>query len=176
MEGRRVRNEVATSACLHRPSAGFEVHPRCARVDEWRVVLLFPPFEKALTTPETETAPEYPGSQASDDERNRYWQWFAQKFDERDEKGKLKGKADRKALEIVESAVTGPHSVAWIDYRVPLNKDGPPFLHLHVAGRGEYDTATFAYQLIARGFKHGLRIVGTLKSEPDLNVLAVFER
>jgi hypothetical protein len=27
-----------------------------------------------------------------------------------------------------------------------------------------------------RGFKHGLRVVGTLKSEPDLNVLGIFER
>ena len=34
----------------------------------------------------------------------------------------------------------------------------------------------FAYNFIKRGFKHGLRLVGTLKSEPDMNVLAIYEK
>lgn len=63
----------------------------------------------------------------------------------------------------------------WIDYRVPLGP-GMPYLHLHISGRGQYHTGTFAYQLVKRGFKHGLRIVGTMKSEPAMNVLAIFER
>ena len=29
---------------------------------------------------------------------------------------------------------------------------------------------------IKRGYKHGIRLVGTLKSEPDMNVLAIYER
>ena len=45
-----------------------------------------------------------------------------------------------------------------------------------VAPRGDYATGIFAYNFINRGLKHGLRLVGTLKSEPDLNVLAIFER
>jgi hypothetical protein len=49
-------------------------------------------------------------------------------------------------------------------------------MHLHIAARGRYETGAFGYNFITRGFKHGLRIVGTLKSEPDLNVLAIFER
>jgi hypothetical protein len=39
-----------------------------------------------------------------------------------------------------------------------------------------YDTGTFAYNFIKRGYKHGIRLVGTLKSEPDMNVLAIYEK
>ena len=49
-------------------------------------------------------------------------------------------------------------------------------MHLHIKPRGQYETGTFAYNFIIRAFEHGLRLVGTLKSEPDLNVLAIFER
>ena len=67
------------------------------------------------------------------------------------------------------------HGLRWIDYRVPLGL-GMPCLHLHISGRAQYHTGTFAYQLVKRGFKHGLRTVGTMKSEPAMNVLAIFER
>jgi hypothetical protein len=81
------------------------------------------------------------------------------------------------ATDAVEKAVKG-RPLNWIAYRVALPGVGKdqPFLHLWVAGRGRFDTGTFAYNFVKRGFKHGLRIVGTLKSEPDLNVLAVFEK
>ena len=46
-------------------------------------------------------------------------------------------------------------------------------MHLHLGARGKYDTGVFAYNLVNRTFKHGVRLVGTLKSEPDLNVLAI---
>lgn len=96
------------------------------------------------------------------DDRTKYFQWFADNFE------------SRMALDVVEQAVHG-HPVAWIDYNVALTPQGP-FLHLHLVGRGAYDTGVFAYNFINRGFNHGLRIVGTLKSGPDMNVLAVFER
>jgi hypothetical protein len=96
------------------------------------------------------------------DDRNEYFQWFTNNFE------------SRMALDVVENAVHD-HPVAWIDYNVALPPGGP-FLHLHLVGRGIYDTGVFAYNFINRGFNHGLRIVGTLKSGPDLNVLAVFER
>jgi hypothetical protein len=83
---------------------------------------------------------------------------------------------DRAALKAVEGAVTDGNRIASIDFRVPLAAAGPPFLHLHFAARGNYETGSFGYNLINRGYKHGLRLVGTLKSEPDLNVLAVYER
>ena len=49
-------------------------------------------------------------------------------------------------------------------------------LHLHVHSFEKYDTGDLAYNFVKRGFKHGIRIVGTLKSEPDMNVLAIYEK
>jgi len=34
----------------------------------------------------------------------------------------------------------------------------------------------FAYNLIRRGWRYGLRIVGSLKSQPALNVLAIYAK
>lgn len=107
-------------------------------------------------------AEKYPKSPASPAEEYKYYQWFSDNFD------------DRTALAVVERNVKD-HQVAWAAYNVPLSQAGPTFMHLHMAGRGQYETGAFAYNFIVRGFKYGLRIVGTLKSGPDLNVLAVFE-
>lgn len=110
-----------------------------------------------------EPAPRYPGSRGTEAEKDDYFAWFAEHYD------------DRAALHAVERAVVD-RQVAWIDFNVSLNNGGPPFLHLHLVGHGQYDTGVFGYNFIVRGFNHGLRIVGTLKSGPDLNVLAIFER
>ena len=48
-------------------------------------------------------------------------------------------------------------------------------LHLDVSARGDYDTGVFACNFIRRGERYGLRIVGSLKSKPALNVLAAYE-
>jgi hypothetical protein len=144
--------------------------PTAVELDNGAVVLLFDTFAAALTKPSSQTAGRYPGSEARALERDEYWRWFSSKFDDPD------NGADRKALIAVEDAVKD-HKIAWIDYRVPLGEKGaPPFLHLHLQARGEFETGVFAYNLISRGLKHGVRIVGTLKSEPDMNVLAIFER
>jgi hypothetical protein len=113
--------------------------------------------------PEGTTPPKYPGSGPQYmDQRADYWAWFDRSFN------------DVAAMETVEEAVR-EERIDWIDYRVGVGT-GKQFLHLHVSGRGQYDTGTFAYQLVKRGSKHGLRLVGTLKSEPDMNVLAIFEK
>jgi hypothetical protein len=91
----------------------------------------------------------------------KYWQWF-ERVD------------PRSAMKAVESAVLGKGRIQWIDYRALL--PGQPPLYLHLDARGRYDTGTFAYSLVKRGFRHGLRMVGTLKSEPGLNVLAIYEK
>ena len=49
-------------------------------------------------------------------------------------------------------------------------------LYLDVSARGDYDTGIFAYTFIRRGERHGLRIVGSLKSQPAQNVLAAYEK
>jgi hypothetical protein len=44
------------------------------------------------------------------------------------------------------------------------------------SARGDYDTGVFAYNFIRRGERYGLRIMGSLKSQPALNVLAAYEK
>jgi len=107
--------------------------------------------------------PSYPGSKSSRQERAAYWDWFAERFDA------------RKAMLVIEEGAPRA-KIRWIDFRVPPLDPACPPLHLHVATRGSYDKGVLAYNFVNRGFRHGMRIVGTLKSEPDLNVLAIFER
>jgi hypothetical protein len=95
--------------------------------------------------------------------RRKYWNAFQKHF------------SATKAMKAVEDEARERGRIRWIDYRLPITDLGDT-LHLHFVPSGDYDTGTFAYNLIKRGFKHGLRLVGTLKSEPDLNVLAVYER
>jgi hypothetical protein len=137
--------------------------PAALELVDGKVVTLFDQLAPKLQKPSGKEPPTYPGSAAPEQARNAYWEWFAEEFD------------DRHALEVVEEAAKGGR-IAWIAFRVPLNGTKGPFLHLLIAGRGQYETGVFAYNLINRGSKHGMRLVGTLKTEPDLNVLAIFER
>jgi len=96
-------------------------------------------------------------------ERKQYWQWFEQNFNA------------VTALLAIEKAASENGKIRWIDYRLPLTKDGDT-LHLHICPRESFDTGVFAYNFVKRGSTHGLRLVGTLKSGPDLNVLAIYEK
>ena len=95
--------------------------------------------------------------------RKHYWKWFQDNFD------------SKSTTRTIEQVAKDHGKIEWIDFRLPLNQEGKT-LHLHIQGRGEFNTGTFAYNLVKRGYKHGLRIVGTVKSEPDMDVLAVYER
>jgi len=137
--------------------------PAALELANGEVTVLAEDFGKELAG---KGAYKYPGSTAEPQQQEAYFQWFAENFD------------DRVALKVVERAVRD-RQIAWIDYNVALAGDeltDPPFMHLHLVGHGTYDTGVFGYNFIVRGFNYGLRIVGTLKSGPDLNVLAVFER
>jgi hypothetical protein len=105
--------------------------------------------------------PDYPGSLATPAEKQQYFTWFMENYD------------DQLALKVVEESA-GTGNIEWIDFNLPLG-GGQEFLHLHLAARANYSTDVFAYNFVRRGFNHGLRIVGTLKTGPDHNVLAVFE-
>lgn len=114
--------------------------------------------------------PEYPekdGAGKDNDqlreERKAYWADFSNNYNA------------TAAMLAVENAAKGRGRIRWIAFRVPLTEEGDS-LHLHIQPAEQYDTGTFAYNFIKRGHKHGLRIVGMLKSEPDLNVLAVYEK
>lgn len=145
---------------------GTKFMPTAIELEDGRVRTLFGELAAAQQEAEQEAPPEYPKPGAPPEKRDKYWQWYATYF------------KDREALRVVEAAVAEKR-ISWIDFRVPLGTDpekSGPFLHLHIVARGVYDTGVFAYNFIARGYKHGVRIVGTLKSEPDLNVLAIFDR
>lgn len=147
--------------------------PFAAEVAGGEVVLIFKKLISAYSKPAEELPPPYPGTEAPadgetvGDQRRTYFSWFAER---------MAGKPNLATIAVEESIAAGGGRVEWIDYRVPLKDPENTVLHLHVCGRGAYDTGTFAYNLVQRGFKHGLRVVGTLKSEPDMNVLAVFEK
>jgi len=61
----------------------------------------------------------------------------------------------------------------WIAYRMTFGSGTT--LHLDVSARGDCDTGIFAYNFIRRE-RYGLRVVGSLKSQPALNVLAAYEK
>ena len=95
--------------------------------------------------------------------RESYWNWFRENFD------------PKSAIQTIEEASAEHGRVEWIDFRLPYTQAGDT-LHLHVQGRQTYNTGTFAYNLVKRGYEHGVRLVGTVKSGPDMDVLAVYER
>lgn len=139
---------------------GTKFLPLALELTNGKVVPLYKELTSRLRHPQGESLPDYPHGPGLEAEQARYWKWFEEAFDK------------QVALEVVEEAVEAA-PIAWIAYRFPFEGKFP---HLHLIGRGKYETGVFAYQLISRGFEHGIRIVGTLKSEPDVNVLAIFER
>lgn len=117
--------------------------------------------------------PKYPRSGLPDaqeaEARQAYWQQVYRGFD------------SREVLHAIESATGEEKSrFDWIDFRALVDLDRvstlaePP--HLHFTAKGEYSTGTFAYQLVRRAARYGVRMVGTLKKGQDINVLAVYER
>jgi hypothetical protein len=144
---------------------GTKLIPAALELTGGTVKVLTDKLAKELGSTES---PGYPGSTASRAKKDAFFRWF----DAHD--------LDRAALKVVEEEV-GESKIAWIAFNsvlsgLPRTSDEPSFIHLNLSGRGEYETGVFGYNMIVRGHNHGLRIVGTLKSGPDLNVLAVFER
>ena len=153
--------------------AGTKFVPMAAEVEGGTVYTIYPDLVKSFVGP-NQTCPECPEpayyrNKADKAEEftlkcNNYWKFFQDHF------------SSRLAMEAVELSVSkGGKLIRWIDYQVPLGNN-LPCLHFNISARGHYDTGTFAYRLVRRGFKHGLRVVGTMKSEPGMNVLAIFER
>ncbi|MBB4100490.1 hypothetical protein [Sphingomonas kyeonggiensis] len=106
--------------------------------------------------------PVYPPDGAPNEERRAYWLALAEKFQ------------SRIAMEIVETSATNG-KLGWIDFRMPIGAAGDA-MHLHLVAGGKYYTGVFAYNLVRRGFRQGVRLVGILKAGMDLNVLAVFDK
>jgi hypothetical protein len=108
--------------------------------------------------------PTYPSESSStaSEERRAYWKAINDRYQ------------SRAAMEVLENAMSDGRKLEWIDFRLPLTSEGDT-LHLHVCPQGRYSAGTFGYNFIRRGNRKGVRIVGSLKRGPDVNVLAIFE-
>ena len=127
---------------------------------------LEPLHEKLIASlwPSAEGRPTYPrgSTPAASDEQRIFWKGINEKYD------------SLTATEVLEKATTDGRKLEWVDFRLPLNSSGDT-LHLHACPRGQYAAGTFGYNFIRRGNRKGVRIVGSLKRGPSLNVLAIFE-
>lgn len=104
----------------------------------------------------------FPSDEEDFEATKEYWKKIRKKF------------SSRFAMEVIEECCDG-NRIGWIDFRMLFSTEGST-LHLHVAPGGRYHTGTFAYNFVHRSYKHGCRIVGTLKSGNDVNVLAIYDK
>jgi hypothetical protein len=144
---------------------GVKLIPTAAEFENGKIELI---YERLKSADGRESPPRYPELEQfpTDDERSKelkkYWQWFNENF------------SSTKTIIAIEKVAEQNGRLRWIDYRLPVNAAGDT-VHLHLMPRGHFDTGVFAYNFVKRGYKHGIRLVGTLKSEPDLNVLAIYD-
>jgi hypothetical protein len=144
---------------------GTRFLPQAAELNDGRVVTFFSPLIEKLKRDGGTLPDAYPHSTATEAgrrQRDSYWGWFDEHWN-----------AD-KAVTVVEDVIGDGGRPRWIDYRITSGTGQA--LHLHVVAHGDYDTGVFAYNIIRRGERYGLRIIGSLKSQPSLNVLAIYEK
>jgi len=145
--------------------SGARFLPQAAELNDGRVVTFFSPLIEKLKRNGGTLPGPYPHTTATEagrQQRDAYWGWFTEHWN-----------ADE-AVKVVEDSIGSGGRPRWIDYRLTFGAGQQ--LHLHVVARGDYDTGVFAYGIIRRGERFGLRIVGSLKSQPALNVLAIYEK
>jgi hypothetical protein len=144
---------------------GTRFLPQAAELNDGQVVTFFDPLIETLQHDGGTRPVAYPESTVSEagrPQRDVYWEWFAAHWN-----------AD-KAVKVVEQVIGAGGRPRWIAYRMVFGDHKT--LHLDVSARGDYDTGVFAYNFIRRGERYGMRIVGSLKSKPALNVLAAYEK
>lgn len=133
---------------------GTKFTPMAAEFENGKVVTLFKEVKGKLKEP----PPPYDPAKKAE-----YWSWFDKNFD------------PGEATEAIENASRENGKIEWIDFRLPMN-DRVDSLHLHLEARKRYFTGALAYMVVRRAVGHGLRLVGTLKDGPDINVLALYEK
>ena len=143
------------------------IMPMACELETGRTRLLYEDYAKEAFKPPA-VAPQYPSDRhATREAREAYWKALADAF------------SSIEAMKIVESSGNPndgekPERLAWIDFRMPVG--GSQAMHLHCVPDGKFHTGVFGYNFVRRGFRQGVRIVGTLKAGLDVNVLAVFDR
>lgn len=144
---------------------GTMLLPQAAELDRGRVVTFFDALTEKLKQAQDSPRGDYPASQAAGmgmRQRDTYWKGYAEHWN------------TDEVVKVVEEAIGDGGRPRWIDYKMTFATGDE--LNLHVDAHGDYDTGVFAYNLIRRGWRYGLRIVGSLKSQPALNVLAIYEK
>jgi hypothetical protein len=120
---------------------GTKFIPMAAELNDGRVVTFFGPLADKLQREGGKPSVRYPDdpyTESGQRHREKYWAWFSEKWNA------------NKAVQVIEDVIGEGGRPRWIDYRVPF--DTGETLHLHVAGRGEFDTGVFAYNLVKRGW------------------------
>ncbi|MGX4656177.1 hypothetical protein ACWCHM_21055 [Micromonospora sp. SCSIO 07396] len=140
--------------------AGQAIIPLAAELATGRVIAVFDDLVAEISRTVRTLPPHYPATE-DPATRREYWRWFSDNY------------SAIAAMNVLERGIGDGGPVQWVDYRVHLNDRS---LQLSLRGRRSFETGIYAYSMIRRGNQHGLRIVGTLKSGPGLNVLAVFEK
>lgn len=144
--------------------AGTRFLPQAAELNDGRVITFFDSLIDKLRQDGGTVPATYPDSSATEEgkrQRDAHWKWYTDHWN-----------AD-KAVKVMEEAIGAGGRPRWVDYRMTFETGEA--LQLHVVAHGDCDTGVFAYNLIRRGERYGLRMVGSLKSKPALNVLAIYE-
>ncbi|WP_144240232.1 hypothetical protein [Natrinema altunense] len=164
---------------------GWYVNPERIRKPPKQLILLdLPPKNVVVDTPRPETMLIPTSAEFTNGEIVKLYtdDRFQSAYQQREEL-KKKGRESWKpfleaydpldATEVIEDTISG--KIEWINYRLPLNKEGKT-AQIRFSPSGEYHNGDFAYNLVYMGHKHGLRIVGTVQSEPEINVLAAYRK
>lgn len=144
---------------------GAKIMPMAGEFKDGTVEVIYDALVDELSTPDKPLKRFGPGM--SDEDKEERWGELIERFDA------------RKAMEVLEQAGKDHDGsrFEWIDFRMAWGKKGKPSpLHLHVCPDGRYSMGTFAHALVRRADSNGVRIVGTLKTGGDVNVLAIYER
>ena len=147
---------------------GVQIIPTAAEFSNGKVCLLFLDLVAKLKVGDNGPMEKYPdtGGIPGDEtraERKAYWASYTAYYN------------SRAAMEVIEEASSDNGKIEWIDFRLPVSGDGDT-IHLHICPKGKYSAGTFGYNFVRRANRHGARLVGTLKTEPDMNVLAIYDK
>lgn len=144
---------------------GTPIIPMAAELSNGKVVIFYEKMTMAVAKPGGTVPPKYPND-AGAEIIQEYWKWYTEY------------PSSREAMRLLEETIGDGGRPRWVNYRLPIGdpKSATGSLHLNLRGKQEYDTGDFAYNFVHRGSQHGLRMVGTLRSGPSLNILAVYEK
>ena len=141
---------------IHKKSPLF---PTVAEMEDGHFRYIFPELDAKLLGSLNPT-PRYDDEDV--EKRREYWGALEDCF------------KSRIAMQELEKACS-PGRIGWIDFRILFDPDGRTG-HLHVVPAGNAHTGVFGYNFVHRGYKHGCRVLATLKAGTDMNVLAIYER